>query len=68
MKADGESDTVSKTVLFADTDKDGEPLEAAINEERSILWATNYGSIAVDELHANSSASGNWAKCLMRAA
>ncbi|CAM3518969.1 hypothetical protein VA7868_00870 [Vibrio aerogenes CECT 7868] len=62
VKADGESDAVTKTVLFADTDKDGEPLEAAINEERSVLWATNYGSVTVDELHANSTSVGNWAK------
>jgi hypothetical protein len=62
VKASDETENITKEELTADTSSDGEMLEASSNEERSILWADNYGTIQVDELHATSSSIGNWAK------
>lgn len=41
--------------------KHGAPIEAQANKNRSILWADDYASIKVDELHAQSNAIGDWA-------
>lgn len=62
IKADGTEDNQSYDSLSLDTAVDGDQVEAAANEERSVLWATNYATIDVDHLEANSTAVGNWAK------
>jgi hypothetical protein len=62
VKARGEKETVAADQLTLDTAVDGEVIEAAANQERSILWADDYGTIQVDELHATSTSSGNWGK------
>ncbi len=62
VKADGEESNVEEAKLTADTSKDGDAIGAAANQERSILWATNYGTINVEELHATSTSSANWGK------
>lgn len=62
LKADGEDDVITEEQLTADTASDGDAIGAAQNEERSILWATNYGSISVDKLNATSTSKANWGK------
>jgi hypothetical protein len=62
VKADGEDDKKEISSLTADTAKDGEASEAAANEERSILWANNYGSITADVVNAVSTSQANWGK------
>ncbi len=62
LKADGEEDVVTKNEMIADTATDGDAIGAAANEERSVLWATNYGNITVDKLNAISTSKANWGK------
>jgi hypothetical protein len=62
VKANGEGDDIVQAELTADTAVDGGTLEAEANQERSVLWADNYGTIDIDELHASSSSVGNWGK------
>lgn len=62
LKAAGEGTKIERAALAVDTAKDGDALGAAANEERSLVWAHDYGSVSVGELHAVSSAVGNWAK------
>lgn len=62
VKANGEEEQVSLEQLTADTAADGDAIEAATNQERSVLWADDYGAIEVDELHATSTSTGNWGK------
>lgn len=62
LKADGKDDMITKDQLTADTASDGDAIGAAENEERSILWATNYGNITVDKLNVTSTSKANWGK------
>ncbi|OOM75298.1 hypothetical protein CLPUN_33550 [Clostridium puniceum] len=62
VKTSGEGDNLYKKSLTATTSSDGDIIGAKANENRSILWANDYGTIDVDELHAASSSVGNWAK------
>lgn len=62
IKVSGEGDEFYQKELTADTSVDGDAIDAAINQERSVLWADNYGTIDIDELHAVSSSVGNWGK------
>lgn len=62
LKADGEGSKVAERSLTLDTSKDGNVMEARANQERSVLWADNYGTIQVDELHAASTSTGNWGR------
>ncbi|MDS0527769.1 leucine-rich repeat protein [Clostridium sp. SHJSY1] len=59
----------STDTSFKYTDKDGnsqtykgDSVLGKTNEERSILWATNYGNLTVSQLNAKSNSVGNWAK------
>lgn len=60
--ARGEGTNVSEVVLSLDTARDGDVIGTGINQERSILWADDYGSITVDWLNAVSTSFANWAK------
>ena len=62
LKADGKDSAVVENEVTADTAKDGDAIGAANNEERSILWATNYGTVTVDKLNATSTSKANWGK------
>lgn len=62
MEARGESGTINELSLALGTSVSGDAIGAGINQERSILWADDYGTIAVDELHAASTSFANWAK------
>lgn len=62
VKADGENDIKNISELTADTSKDGNASEASLNEERSILWANNYGSINIEKIKAVSTSKANWGK------
>lgn len=62
IAADGVSENVVEDSLSLDTSKDGDAVGAAANEERSVLWANNYGTISVNHLDATSTAVANWAK------
>ena len=62
LKASGEGNDVHEDSLIADSSKDGAKVEAATNEERSILWAADYASVSVDHVEANSTSKANWAK------
>jgi hypothetical protein len=62
VKANGEGNNVKEKELNLDTSTDGNAVEAKTNQERSVLWANNYGTISVDKLNAVSSSFGNWAK------
>lgn len=53
---------ISIKKLVADTAITGSKIESKNNQERSILWASNYGNIKVDELQGISTSKGNWAK------
>ena len=48
--------------IFLDTTLDGQKIEASVNQERSILWANNYGIIEAKEVNGVSTSKGNWAK------
>lgn len=62
IKAKGSTDVQSYPSLEADTAKNGDKVGAGINQERSVLWADDYGAIQVERLQASSTSSGNWAK------
>lgn len=62
VEASGDGNDVHEDALTADTSVDGDAIEVQANEERSILWADDYATIDVDELHATSNSIGNWAK------
>ncbi|MDC7239696.1 MAG: hypothetical protein PQJ50_04980 [Spirochaetales bacterium] len=60
VKADGES--ILLDYLEADTGVDGDSIGAGTDQERSLIWATNYGSVEVGTMHGTSGSFGNWAK------
>ncbi|WP_371371908.1 hypothetical protein [Sporomusa aerivorans] len=62
VKAKGSSDDQVYRQLEANTAKSGDKIGAGINQERSVLWADDYGTIKVDHLQASSTSTGNWAK------
>ncbi len=62
LKASGESEDVKEDDLTIDTAKDGDKILAEANEERSLIWASDYASITVDHVEGTSTASANWAK------
>ncbi len=62
MRAEGEGESISEDKLTLSTYWDGDEEEAAANEERSILWASDYGTISVRELNATSTSSVNYEK------
>ncbi|WP_160686526.1 hypothetical protein [Clostridium sp. C2-6-12] len=62
VKTSGEGNEYYKSKLTADTSKDGDAIGANANENRSILWANDYGTIDVGMLDAVSTSSGNWGK------
>lgn len=62
VKTSGEGNDVTKKSLTTSTSSDGDAIGAKTNQERSILWANDYGTIDVDELHATSTSFGNWGK------
>ncbi|MBP2644354.1 MAG: hypothetical protein H6Q67_2241, partial [Firmicutes bacterium] len=62
LKARGEKDDRVYQKLEINTAKSGDKLNAAWNEERSALWADDYGTIKADYLKATSTSTGNWAK------
>ena len=62
VKAKGSGDDQVYQKLEADTAKSGDKVGAGVNQERSALWADDYGTIKVDHLHVSSTSTGNWAK------
>ena len=62
VEASGEDTKLKKDLVDVDTSIDGNKIDASSNEERSILWASDYATIDVDEIHAKSSSVGDWAK------
>lgn len=62
VKADGKDSKVYNSYLNIDTAKDGEKLYSVSNEERSLLWANDYGTNEVDKINGKSTSVGNWAK------
>ena len=62
QKARGEKDDKVYHKLEIDTAKSGDIINAGWNEERSALWADDYGTIKADYLNAVSTSVGNWAK------
>jgi len=62
IKAKGDKDDQVYKTLKASTAKSGDKVNAGINQERSVLWADDYGTIKVDHLNAVSTSVGNWAK------
>ena len=62
VEATGEENNLNIKKLEANTSKTGNKIESLTNEERSILWASNYGNIKVEELQGVSTSKGNWAK------
>jgi hypothetical protein len=62
LSAQGESVSVHKRKLNLATATDGDLQQARENQNRSILWASDYGSIQVDQLQAKSTSTGNWAQ------
>lgn len=59
----------SADTSFVYTDKNGQDqtykgdrVLGGANQERSILWATNYGAIKAKKINAKSTSTGNWAK------
>lgn len=58
----GEKTVIHKSKLNLSTATDGDPLQAKANQNRSILWASDYGAIQVDQLQAKSTSTGNWAQ------
>lgn len=62
VKAKGSSDDQVYQKLEASTAKSGDKVAAEINQERSVLWADDYGTVKVNQLQASSTSTGNWAK------
>ncbi|MBP1736478.1 MAG: hypothetical protein H6Q60_359 [Oscillospiraceae bacterium] len=72
VKADGEdvamdslkvSDTSATTIVVNGANQAASDLiSASANEERSVLWATNDGSITVGTVDVNSTSTADWAK------
>jgi len=62
IKAKGDKDEQTYKKLDVSTANSGEKTSAKINQERSALWADDYGTIKVDHLNAVSTSTGNWAK------
>jgi len=62
IKAKGNRDDQIYPKLQVSTAKSGDKVNAGINQERSVLWADDYGTIKVDQLNATSTSTGNWAK------
>ncbi|MBP2630262.1 MAG: hypothetical protein H6Q70_890 [Firmicutes bacterium] len=62
VKAKGSGDDQDCQKLEANTAKSGDKVGAGVNQERSALWADDYGTIKVDHLNAFSTSTGNWAK------
>lgn len=62
VKTSGEGNNYYKSNLTASTSNDGDTIGASANENRSILWANDYGTIDVGRLNATSTSSGNWGK------
>lgn len=62
VKAKGAEDDQAYASLTVDTAKGGNKVDAGIDQERSVLWADDYGTIRVDQLQAVSTSKGNWAK------
>lgn len=62
VEATGEENSLNIKKLEANTSKTGNKIESLTNEERSILWASDYGNIKVEELQGVSTSKGNWAK------
>lgn len=60
--ARNEGSDVPEDAVTAATAVDGDTIGAAINQERSILWADDYATITVDTLYATSTSFANWAK------
>jgi len=60
IKTSGEGNNFSQKSLTATTSSDGDAIGAKANQNRSILWANDYGTIDVDKVNAVSSSSGNW--------
>lgn len=60
--ARGEGNGENEGSLTLNTATDGDAIGAGINQERSVLWAYDYASITVNELHAVSTSFANWAK------
>ncbi len=62
IEASGEGNVAVKDAISVETSVDGAVIDANSNEERSILWADDYGTITVNHLVADSTAVGDWAK------
>ena len=62
VKASGEGNEVHEDSLIASTSDDGNKVEADSNEERSIIWASDYASVSVDHVEGTSTSKANWAK------
>lgn len=62
VSAQGEKTVIHKSRLNLSTATDGDLLQARANQNRSLLWASDYGSIQVDQLTAKSTSTGNWAQ------
>jgi len=62
VKTSGEGNNFNKSTLTVTTSGDGDIIDAKANQNRSILWANDYGTIQVDKLHASSTSVGNWGK------
>lgn len=62
IKAKDENDNIAEDSLVLATPSDGDTVGSSINQERSVLWADDYGSITVGTLRADSTSFANWAK------
>lgn len=60
IKSSGEGNDFYKNRLTATISDDGDTLGAKANQNRSILWANDYGTIDIDRLDDVSSSVGNW--------
>lgn len=61
IEAQNEKITLDKAISI-DTSLNGQRIDATANQERSILWANNYGVIEAKEVNGTSTSKGNWAK------
>lgn len=62
IEANGKNFSIYKDELNIITSKDGDKISAKNNEERSLLWANDYGTIKINKMNGTSSSTGNWAK------
>ncbi len=62
LSAKGDESKVVVDRLEAASGRDGSSLGAAADQERSLLWADDYGVIEAGVIHGSSDSVGNWAK------